>query len=408
MDISCYKCKGRGWCGREYCAVYTKAQAMFKAKATIQKEDFFGSAPSPFVSHHGYPNVNVGILSPGFQTETAWEYDAPQYWSEQNYVIPELVDLRSALINSRFKSNIKNQGKMLGLSQEIGMSSSPVDVEIKLKKKPMFRMNFDPHVAPMGPNAAIESARITENPQISPKVDKVVSDVDLKAAEAVTYLYEKGFDENFLSKLLSVGTLGVKPDRKLVPTRWSITATDDMLAKKLLEQIRTYRQTEHLAFFGGYLGNYYIILFFPGAWSYELFETYAGKSVWHQSDKIDYMTDFEFYYGRKDYAENTAGGYYAARLPICERLEKIKRQGSVLCLRFITGEYSVPLGVWVVREATRKAMKSRPVEFADKDLMLNYAKLLVKKKFGVDLDIILRESKLLKEIKEQKRLFEFA
>ena len=53
-------------------------------------------------------------------------------------------------------------------------------------------------------------------------------------------------------------------------------------------------------------------------------------------------------------------------------------------------------------------VKTKPIEFADKDLMLNYAKLIVKKKFGVDLDIILRESKLLKEMKEQKRLFEFA
>jgi hypothetical protein len=408
MNISCYKCKGRGFCGREYCAVYTKAQGMFKAKAAAQKEDFFGSAPAPFVGHHSYPQVNVGILSPGFQTEEAWEYDAPAYWSEHNYIIPELVDLRSALINSRFKSNIKNQNNMLELSQQIGMSSSPVDVEIKLKKKPQFRMNFDPHVAPMGPNASIESARITENPRISQKVDKVVSDVDLKATEAVTYLYEKGFDENFLSKLLSVGTLGVKTDRKLVPTRWSITATDDMLAKSLLEQIRIYRQADYVAYFGGYLGNYYLVLFFPGAWSYELFETYVGKSVWHESDKIDFMTDFEFYDGRKEYAFNTAGGYYAARLAVCEKLDKIKRQGNVLCLRFITGEYSVPLGVWVVREATRKAMKSRPIEFADRDLMLNYARLIVKKKFGVDLELILKESVLLKEMKEQKKLFEFA
>jgi len=407
MNIQCLKCKGRGYCGRDFCPIFTKARSMFKVKETLNKEEFFGSSPAPFVGRYGYPNINVGILSPTEQTEDAWEYDAPQFWSEHNYQIPELVDLRSALINSRFKINIKNRSKFLEISQEVGMASKPVDIEIKLKKKPSFRMNFEAHVAPMGPNATLEKAEITENPKISQKVNKVVADTDLKANPAIIYLYKSGFDENFLSEILSIGTLGVKTDRKLVPTRWSITATDDAIAKHLLARIRQYNQIDYTSYFGGYLGNYYLILFFPGAWSYELFETYAGKSVWHNSNNIDFMRDYEFYKGRKEYAENCGGGYYAARLPVCEKLEKLKKQGIVLCLRFITGEYSVPLGVWVVREATRKALKNKPIHFADKDLMLNYARLLIKKKFGVNLDIILKQSIILKEMKEQRKLNEF-
>ncbi|MBW2995299.1 hypothetical protein KY312_03025 [Candidatus Woesearchaeota archaeon] len=408
MNAKCVRCKGKGDCGREFCPIFAKARSMYKVKQTLTKEDIFGSAPAPFVGRFGYPNVNVGILSPSYQTEDAWEYDAPNYWAEHNYQIPQLVDLRSALINSRFKANIKNKSKMLQISQEVGMASKPVDIEIKLKKKPSFRMNFEPYVAPMGPNASIEKAKLTENPKIHTKVDKVFSDTDLKANSAMVYLYKSGFNENFLSEILSVGTLGIKTDRKLVPTRWSITATDDAISKSLLVNIKQYQQIDYCSYFGGYLGNYYLILFFPDIWAYELFETYVGKSVWHQDDKIEFMTDHEFYQGRKDYAENCAGGYYAARLPICEKLDELKKQGTVLCLRFITGEYSVPLGVWVVREATRKALKSRPIYFAGKDLMLKYARLMIKKKFGVDLDIILRQSVLLKEMKEQKKLAQFA
>jgi hypothetical protein len=37
---------------------------------------------------------------------------------------------------------------------------------------------------------------------------------------------------------LSIGVLGLKKDKKLVPTRWAITATDDILAKKLLEKVK--------------------------------------------------------------------------------------------------------------------------------------------------------------------------
>jgi len=407
MNVSCFKCKGRGYCGREFCAVYAKAQSIFKAKPLLEKEEFFGSAPAPFVGHHGYPDLNVGILSPGEVRDDAWEFDAPKYWAEKDYKIPRIIDLRSSLVNSRFKANIKHTSKYLEIAQLVGMSAKPVDIEFKLKKKPNFRLNFEAHAAPMGPNATIDKVQITENPKIPGKIDKVVSDTDLKANDAVVYLYKHGFDENRLSELLSVGTLGVKADRKLVPTRWSITATDNAIAKNLLETIRYNPQYDYAAYFGSYLGNYYLHLFFPEVWSYELFETYVGKSVWHDSSSIDFMTDYEAFEGRKDYAEDCAGGYYAARLGVTEKLVEIKKQASVLTLRFITGEYAVPLGVWVVRQASRKSLSQKPIMFGSKELMLNYARLIVKKKFGVDLDVILGQSKLLREMNNQRKLASF-
>jgi hypothetical protein len=79
----------------------------------------------------------------------------------------------------------------------------------------------------------------------------------------------------------------------------------------------------------------------------------------------------------------------------------------VLALRFITGEYSVPLGVWVVREACRKAMEAKPITFSDKDLLINYAEIFVKKKFGYDLNNIFRESVLYNQLKNQSKLSQF-
>jgi hypothetical protein len=190
--------------------------------------------------------------------------------------------------------------------------------------------------------------------------------------------------------MLSVGVFGKK--RKLVPTRWSITATDDILANNFLEKVREQPLGEHAAYFGNYLGNYYLLLFFPERWSYELFEMYVGTP-----DRLEYSTDNEEFEGRKDYAENCAGGYYTVRMAIAEHLKDNKRQNSVLALRFITNEYVLPLGVWVTREATRKALTNKPIAFGSKELMLNYAKILAKKKFGVDITPILQKSKLLKE-----------
>ena len=146
---------------------------------------------------------------------------------------------------------------------------------------------------------------------------------------------------------------------------------------------------------------------FSEPWSYELFEMYMPKAEWNISDKVQYMTDYEPYDGRKGYAENCGGGYYSVRLAILEKLKNMKKQAAVLALRFITGEYAVPLGVWVTREATRKALNNKPMEFASKELMIEYTRKLVKKKFGYNL-YLLNKSFIMDNLNKQLKLQVFA
>lgn len=389
-------------CGNINCPVCSKAYFFMKIKNKIikLKENFSTDGISPFVGRFNYPNIYIGIQTPPEHEEDSWLYDAPKVWSEKNFQIPQIIDYRSSLINSRSNLNIKKRDKFIELNQEVAMSSKPVGVEVNLKEKPLLRMSFDNHMAPQGPRAIIKKASLTENPKINSKVEKVYSDTDLKANDALIYLYKNEFDENFLSRILSIGTLGIGKNRKLVPTRWSITATDDVLGRYLFKKIKYYNEIDYSAFFGNYLGNYYLVLCFPEVWSYELFEA-------HVSNVDHYMADYEPYDGRKYYAQNTAGGYYTARLAILEKLNQLKRQGSCIALRFITGDYTLPLGVWVTREAARKTMNSNPIKFGSKELMMEYAKKLIKKKFNVDLNILLDKSVLLRKIRTQSKLTKF-
>lgn len=387
-------------CGNFNCPVCVRSIARFKIKPKLRKEQFFGSSPAPFVGRFGYPFVNVGVLSPPELTEDAWLYDAPRFWSERQFQIPEIVEFRSSLINSHSKSHVRSSSRLQEISMQVGMAEKPVELELLLKRMPVLRMSADSVSAPTGPSAEVKFAKITSNPKIPAKVEKVYSDTDLKAAEAINYLYSSGFDENFLTRILSVGTIGLKPDRKLVPTRYSITATDDIIGKQLIGKIRDYSAcSDYSLYFGDYLGNYFGIMLFPEVWSYELFETLAGSGY--------YTTDYEPYEGRKSYVEQTAGGYYAARLPVLEKLCDLKKQASVLVIRVITDEYTIPLGVWVVREAVRKAMQSKPIFFASRELMLSYAASLIKNKFSHSISAILARSRLLGNMKSQKKLSQF-
>jgi len=283
------------------------------------------------------------------------------------------------------------------------MSSRPADMEIALAKRPVFTTTFNQDAQPHGPSVRLKRARITENVKVDTRVERVVDDTDLKSAPALGSLFRKGFDEHFLTKLLSVGNLGVKTDRRLVPTRWSITAVDDTLGKQLIKELKDFPESDCRVHVGGYLGNEYVILLFDDLWSYELFEGYVPLLHKHGADAWD--TDYENYNGRKEYAKNTVGGYYAARLSILEQLKKMKRQASVLALRFVTEDYTTPLGVWVVREAVRKAMAAPPIAFGDRELMRRYVVGLCRKRFGFDVSGTLAgHSRLLKNLKVQTRL----
>ena len=393
MNMQCLQCKGRNLCGRPFCPIQSKISAQKKVNINA-KQDFFGAAPNVFVGKYGYPNVNVGILS----VEEYAGHDDPATWSREGHGIQKVIDLRTALVNSGFVANVKSfDDRFMEMTQEISLAVKPVDVEIGLNKKPKFELHFGQEAMPHGPRVKLEKGRVTENPKIPHKVESLVSAGDVKAQDAVIELRKK-FDEHYLTKVFSVGNLGIDGNKKIVPTRWSITAVDDILGTEMLTEVRKFAEGGHMAFFGGHLGNYYLVLCFPGCFRYELFETAVGH-------EINFVRDYEDHRKRTTYADATAGGYYAARLAVLERLCKMKRQISVLCLRFVTPEYWAPLGVWVVREATRNAMKSKPLIFEDEEYMMRYARILVKKKFGIDLELLLRESKLMKDMKSTLRKF---
>ena len=369
------------------------------------KQDFSGKSYNIFVGRFNYPNVNVGLL---FSEQQDPLLDAPRQWSAQNMGIPKIALLRSSLASGGAQAHVKIASlhsalieKLKYASEEVSLSSRPLDVEIKVDKPLQFKMTFAAEATPFGPRAQLQNVSVTENASVPRPIERIHSDTDLKASAAVDELSAKGFDEQYLTRLLSAGQLGTLPQRKLVPTRWAITATDDMIGKRHIAELYGYESLPIGFYAGGYLGNYYYVITLPGPFRYELFETHVPTG--------NCGTDFEDSFGRKSYASNTAGGYYAARLSIVEELHKIKRTASLLVLRFVTEDYYMPLGVWVVREAVRSAMHSLFTEVpgGSREALLNAIRDDVLHKFRLDVTSIYRFSKLLEILRNQRTLADF-
>lgn len=379
----------------------------YKDLKSISKLDS-NSPPSVFIgSKLKYPLVNVGILSPLEREENAWIYDDAKYWANNNFQINDVLKLRNGLLNSRFQSNVydsKINKNFIQTAQDTAVASNPVDLEIELKNRLDLNTNKDKILTPHGMRAGLKKAKIIGNVKVHRQVDKVTND-EIKSVEALEHLYKTGFNEYTLSKILSVGVLGLKKNKKLVPTRWSITSTDDTLGKFLLKKIKEYKTIENYQlFFGEFLGNCYLILFVPDVWTYELFELYLPGSSWNPSKEVKASTDFEDYFGRKEYAYSTGGGYYASRLPILEYLNSIKRQAGILAIRIETPSYWAGLGVWVVRESVRKALAKESIKFKDLNETIESTRKIGKIKHNFDCEQILKKSKLLNQIKIQTKL----
>jgi len=397
----CARCKGRGYCGKS-CPILAKFNFFGKTKT-----HFSGSSPPEiFVGRIGYPQINTGILSPEEYGDTS-SFSMPEIWYEKNFSIKQILDLRSRLIYARFKSNIKEarkSSKFLALMQEISMADKKVDTEIFLKKPPKFDINIDKHIPIIGNPAPLLNARLEENPHVPKKVEYLAGDTDIKAIQAINELYQANIQISNIIKVLSAGLLGLGIRRKLVPTRWAITATDDTISKLLLEKIRYYPEiSEILLFHSEYLGNHYEFLLLPDKFSFEVIEAKLTGSVWNPVGPLYLAIDYEQFTGRKNYAANVTGAYYSNRLALCEYLEQIKKQASCLVMRECKPEYYAPLGVGILREASRDAFLKKPEKF----LSINQALEQAQKRLRLPTSVFKNNSWLLKEYKKQTRLSKF-
>ena len=303
--------------------------------------------------------------------------------------------------------------------QELALSSKSVSTEFFLAKKPQISFTPSKVFSLMANPAPIKKIRLEENPKVEKKVDYLVSDYDVKATTALQELYSSKIITTHLQKLLSAGLLGVKANRKLVPTRWAITAVDDTLGKQLLEKIRYYPEINKIMLFHFYYnGNHFEILLLPDKFSFEVIEVAVPGSVWSErfaQDNIfnnnpsesrvgenqDYFSqDYESFFGRKTYAKNVSGAYYSDRLGVCEYLEKIKKQATCLVFHEERPEYYAPLGVGIIRESVRKAMSIKP-EFPE---TIQDALKIMESRLSIPIKEYKSRSWILKEFGRQKRL----
>jgi len=361
----CLRCRGaKLLCGKPRCPIIVKAQSMARQGPAMASNEIDGSSPpGVFVGRLGYPKVSIGPMVPPVFGDTSI-MDSPEEWLGRP--VEEIVDYRYSLVRGNARAAVedaRDPGRFLSTLQELAMASGPVDTELKLTKPPRKILTLSEDTQPYGPSAPLDRFKIA-NPSVDRRIEEAYYDRDLKAADAVGDLYEGGVSVTRIQKAFSLGMFGDGGRRRIVPTRWSITAVDSSLGLGLLDRVKHYATIdEYRVYSYKVYDNQYVAILMPEPWRFEWIEAWFPNTTWNQFTNEPYMIgDYEEYFGRTKYAR-VGGCYYSTRLAVSEALARERRQGAAVVLRETYPGFIMPLGVWNIRESIRAMMGSPHSKF---------------------------------------------
>ena len=346
---------------------------------------YSGMAPSVFIGSSGYPSVSGGPLLVN-------DTDIPTDWLGQGLGIEDIIRLRAETIRG-----VSRIAPHLGPLQEIALAPHPITVEASFDRPVRFSPDFDRVTAPVGCSGNLTRLDILDHPATDRAVDKVTSDTDLPAAEACISLHRSGVDVYRIAPLFTAGLLGRK--RKIVPTRWAITAVDDSVSlaqKKVISRLSPYQEIR--LHYAELFGNRIAVILIPGDWRYEMIERWAPRSLW-AGETETVVRDGEA--SKKSGYSPITGAYYSARLAITEHLLRKNRCARIIVIRNVDPSYWAPLGTWVVREATRRAVAEEPL------LVPSLGDAIQKAAFLTGFSDWIHHSALVPELRSQKTLSDF-
>lgn len=338
-------------------AYLQKLTEQIQMKSVKVGKDLEGSTPpSVFIGRWSYPKVYAGPMMVGETGDTSI-MDSPESWIGEHKTQEDIINYRMNLVRGKQLIKITDlENPFVEKLQDISLASKSIDSEATFGKRPRGALLTEDSM-PHGPSAVIEKFDI-DAVRWDKQLEKTFYDTDLTAREAVLNLHNKDVPFTAMQKAFSVGAIGTKYKRKLVPTRWSITACDSTLADLFLKEVRkfdildTYRVYEF-----GSLNNYYIIILTPTEWQYEWYEAFIQLIGKEELIFSDYETNTD----KKEYS-SVGGCYYTSKMAVLDALVKEKKQAGLIVLREAYEGY-VPLGVFNVRENMKSAMSNPYKEF---------------------------------------------
>ena len=350
-----------------------------------------GYASQAIVGEKNYPTPQIhNIQSPNEENSFFKTSDVVK--KDYSQIIK--LKARNVLAHTNSIHIKKTKQKVIGEINDIYKARKAVDFTSKFDKELTFNKPIINSMSGiLGTKNELLRLELNQNAPTSKQIEKYIQE-DVKSKESLIELYERKVPESQIINLLSLGNFGIQTNRKIVPTRWTITAYDKTIEEHLCKQVKECRiMSNYQLFYYSDKGNTFLIILAPDAYSFENIEFMPNG--WQAVDYVKYDNKLKY----KE--PNTAGGFYATKVAILEYLRSIKKQASIVCIRLIDN-YEIPLGVVFVRESVREAMKKR----IDKTSTMEEMKMHILKNH-TQFYKEFTSSMTLRELRVQKKLNDF-
>ena len=357
------------------------------------------SPPSVFIGSWNYPKVFAGPMISPFHGDIRI-MDSPESWIPEDLSQDEIIGYRMSLVRGKRLLDVRDlSGRFTEQLRDIALSSTSLESEAVFSDSPIGGFSGEEHT-PFGPSACLDRFT-TGSARWEAGLEKVYYDTDFRAGDAIIHLHSEGFPLSAVQKALSAGAVGRQKDRRLVPTRWAITACDTTLADSFLSKVRRCEMVDSFRVHEfSSLYNHYAVILMPVPWEFEWMEAFLHLT----SDEELIFSDHEGNRGKKEYSR-VGGCYYSSKMAVLEALSREGKQAGVIILREARKGY-VPMGVFNVRENVRHAMLQLPFSFEDLTSALKH----VSQRFQLPVSRFIGKSSLLSEScwKKQMHLSDFS
>lgn len=234
------------------------------------------SPPSVFIGSWNYPKVYAGpMISPARGDIRI--IDTPESWIPEGISQDEIIRYRMSLVRGKRLWDVRDlSGRFAEQLRDIALSSISLESEVVFSDTPRGGFAGEHHT-PFGPSGYLDSLETSSAGWIR-GLEKVYDDTDLTARDAMVYLHAEGFAPSLVQKALSAGVMGRERDRRLVPTRWAITAFDTIIGNHLLSEVRNCEIIDsfHVHEFSS-LHNHYAVILLPVPWEFEWIEAFLHE-----------------------------------------------------------------------------------------------------------------------------------
>ncbi len=220
--------------------------------------------PGIFIETARYPILNAGVLASPYPLETLSIYDHPESW--RGLGRDAILAMRRHLYSIVIPVNAREMQpkQIIDSLQTIALSVNPVALGVEVEGLPPRHLYSSEGQLPAGPVVKARSLEILSKPEIS-RVAQKITDKDIPAAEGIWKLFEYDYSLEQITRILAVGLLGMKKNRRMMTIRSAYRIVIDTYINEVIMNLIDQSQIEDFEIYIGKCCNdSFTILASPG------------------------------------------------------------------------------------------------------------------------------------------------